>query len=105
EDDEDPEEDLADYLDDRDDGEEEEEESSKDDAENEEEEEDEEEEEEEEHPAPADSVPPLVHRVTARMYVRAQTPISLPSDIEVARLLAIPTPPPLPLSPLSSPLP
>ncbi|GJY60809.1 hypothetical protein Tco_0461466 [Tanacetum coccineum] len=39
------------------------------------------------------------------MFVRAQTPISLPSDIEVARLLAIPTPPPSPLSPLSSPLP
>ncbi|GJV66267.1 hypothetical protein Tco_1477095 [Tanacetum coccineum] len=39
------------------------------------------------------------------MYVRAQTPISLPSDIEVARLLAIPTPPPSSLSPLSSPLP
>ncbi|GJX93730.1 retrovirus-related pol polyprotein from transposon TNT 1-94 [Tanacetum coccineum] len=38
------------------------------------------------------------------MFVRAQTPISLPSDTEVARLLAIPTPPPSPLSPLSSPL-
>ncbi|GJW30905.1 hypothetical protein Tco_0047780 [Tanacetum coccineum] len=64
-----------------------------------------EEEEEEEHPASADSVPPPVHRVTARMFVRAQTPISLPSDTEVARLLAIPTPPPSPLSLLSSPLP
>ncbi|GJW75066.1 hypothetical protein Tco_0134436 [Tanacetum coccineum] len=39
------------------------------------------------------------------MYVRAQTPISLPSNTEVAKLLAIPTPPPSPLSPLSSPLP
>ncbi|GKB32110.1 hypothetical protein Tco_0871511, partial [Tanacetum coccineum] len=39
------------------------------------------------------------------MSVRAQTPISLPSDTEVARLLAIPTSPPSPLSPLSSPLP
>ncbi|GKG61476.1 hypothetical protein Tco_0621185, partial [Tanacetum coccineum] len=39
---------------------------------------------EEEHPAPADFVPPLVHRVTARMSIRAQTPISLPSDTEVA---------------------
>ncbi|GJZ51787.1 hypothetical protein Tco_0606302 [Tanacetum coccineum] len=33
------------------------------------------------------------------------TPISLPLDIKVARLLAIPTPPPSPHSPLSSPLP
>ncbi|GJX31397.1 putative reverse transcriptase domain-containing protein [Tanacetum coccineum] len=41
----------------------------------------------------------------ARMFVRAQTPISLPSNTEVARLLAIPTLPPSPLSPLSSPLP
>ncbi|GKB31577.1 hypothetical protein Tco_0870978 [Tanacetum coccineum] len=63
------------------------------------------EDEEEEHPAPANSVPPPVHRVTARMSVRAQTPISLPSDTEVARLLAIPTPPPSPLSPFLSPLP
>ncbi|GKE10585.1 hypothetical protein Tco_1414136 [Tanacetum coccineum] len=45
----------------------------------------------------ANSVPLRVHRVTARMYVRAQTPISLPSDTEVARLLVIPTPPPSPL--------
>ncbi|GKC88725.1 hypothetical protein Tco_1149374 [Tanacetum coccineum] len=41
----------------------------------------------------------------ARMYVRAQTPISLPLDTKVARLLAIPTPPPSLLSSLSSPLP
>ncbi|GJU47320.1 hypothetical protein Tco_1204586 [Tanacetum coccineum] len=94
EDDEDP----ADYPTDRDDGEEEEE-FSRDDVDNEEEDEDEDEEEEEEHLAPADSVPPPVHRVTARMFVRAQTPISLPSDTEVARLLAIPTPPSSPLSP------
>ncbi|GJS50055.1 putative reverse transcriptase domain-containing protein [Tanacetum coccineum] len=33
------------------------------------------------------------------------TPVSLPSDTEVARLLAIPTQPPSPLSPWSSPLP
>ncbi|GJS14937.1 putative reverse transcriptase domain-containing protein [Tanacetum coccineum] len=65
----------------------------------------EEKEEEEEHPASIDSVPPPVHRVTDRMSIRAQTPISLPSDTEVARLLAMPTPPPSPLSPLSSPLP
>ncbi|GKE43349.1 hypothetical protein Tco_1470633, partial [Tanacetum coccineum] len=69
------------------------------------EEEEDEDKDKEEHPALADSVLPLVHCVTARMSVRAQTPISLPSDTEVARLLAIPTPPPSPLSPLSSPLP
>nr|GEW07271.1 retrotransposon protein, putative, Ty3-gypsy subclass [Tanacetum cinerariifolium] len=45
------------------------------------------------------------YRVTARMSIRPQTPISLPSDIEIARLMAIPTPPPSPLFPLSSPLP
>nr|GEV53747.1 hypothetical protein [Tanacetum cinerariifolium] len=96
EDDEDPEEDPADYLTDRED--EEEEESFKDDADEEDEDKD-----EEEHPAPNDSVSPPVHRVTARMYVRSQTPISLPSKIEVAKLLAVPIL--LPLSPLSSPLP
>ncbi|GJS95688.1 hypothetical protein Tco_0802656 [Tanacetum coccineum] len=96
EDDEDPEEDLVDYLDDG----EEEEESSGDDVDVEEEDEDEDE-EEEERPALADSVLPPVHRVMARMSVRAQIPISLPLDTEVA----IPTPPPSPLSPLSSPLP
>ncbi|GJY39457.1 hypothetical protein Tco_0425821 [Tanacetum coccineum] len=58
EDDEDPEEDPADYPDDRDDNEEEEEESSGDDVNDKEEDED-----EEEHPAPADSVPPPVHRI------------------------------------------
>nr|GEV06009.1 putative reverse transcriptase domain-containing protein [Tanacetum cinerariifolium] len=99
EDDKDPEEDPTDYPTNRED----EEESFGDDANDKEE--DEEEEEEEEHPALADSVPPPVHRVTARMFVLAQTLISLPTKIEVARLLAIPTPPPSLLSPLSSPLP
>nr|GEZ33298.1 hypothetical protein [Tanacetum cinerariifolium] len=53
------------------------------------------------------ATPPLhpAYRVTVRMSIRPQTPISLPSDIEIARLMAIPTPPPSPLSPLSSPLP
>nr|GEZ19479.1 hypothetical protein [Tanacetum cinerariifolium] len=78
-----------------DDDDEDEEESSRDEADDEKEDEDE---DEEEHPALADSVPPLVHRVTARMTVQAQTPISLPSETEVARLLDIPTPPPSPLS-------
>ncbi|GJX87648.1 hypothetical protein Tco_0339662, partial [Tanacetum coccineum] len=102
EDDEDPEEDPADYPADRDDDEEEEEEPSGDDADEEEDEED----EEEEHPAPADSVPPPpVHRMTARISIRAEPSISLPPREEVERLLALTTPPPSPLTPLSSPLP
>ncbi|GJY02292.1 hypothetical protein Tco_0360444 [Tanacetum coccineum] len=102
EDDEDPEEDPADYPDYRDDDDEEEEESSVNNVNDKEEDEDK---DEEEHPASVDSVPPPIHHVTARMSVLAQTPISFPSDTEVVRLLAIPTPPPSPLYPLSSPLP
>nr|GEV20636.1 hypothetical protein [Tanacetum cinerariifolium] len=49
--------------------------------------------------------PNPAYRVTARMFIRPQTPISLPSDTEIARLMAIHTPPPSPLSPLSLPLP
>ncbi|GKD33225.1 hypothetical protein Tco_1248734 [Tanacetum coccineum] len=72
------------------------------------------EDEEEEHLAPADSTtdesaatppPPPAYHTTTRMSVRSQTPISFPSEAEVARLLVIPTPPPSPLTPLSSPLP
>ncbi|GJZ28147.1 putative reverse transcriptase domain-containing protein [Tanacetum coccineum] len=103
EDDEDPEEDPADYpadRDDDDDEEEEEEEPFGDDADDEDEDED----EEEEHPAPADSVPP-VHRMTARISIRDEPSISLPPREEVERLLALTTPPPSPLTPLSSPLP
>nr|GEW05756.1 putative reverse transcriptase domain-containing protein [Tanacetum cinerariifolium] len=53
------------------------------------------------------ATPPPHHayRVTARMSIRPQIPIPLPSDTEIARLMAIPTPPPSPLSPLSPPLP
>ncbi|GJY86693.1 hypothetical protein Tco_0500719 [Tanacetum coccineum] len=80
----DPEEDPADYPADRDD--------------------DDDEEEEEEHPAPADSVPP-VHRMTARISIRYEPSISLPPREEVERLLTLTTPPPSPLTPLSSPLP
>ncbi|GJS14110.1 hypothetical protein Tco_0408582 [Tanacetum coccineum] len=80
---EDPEEDPADYPADRD---------------------DDDEEEEEEHPAPADSVPP-VHQMTARIYIRDEPSISLPPREEVERLLALTTPPPSPLTPLSSHLP
>nr|GEU69743.1 putative reverse transcriptase domain-containing protein [Tanacetum cinerariifolium] len=83
---------------------EEEEESSGDDVDDEEEDEDEVK-EEEEHLAPADSVPPPAYRTTARMYIRAQTPILFLFEAKVDRLLAIPTPPPSPLTPLSSPLP
>nr|GEX57983.1 reverse transcriptase domain-containing protein [Tanacetum cinerariifolium] len=65
--------------------------------------------------------PPPVYCTTTKMFVRSQTPISFlgkgfprvaaqapisfPSEAEVARLHAIPTPPPSPLTPLSSPLP
>ncbi|GKC47075.1 hypothetical protein Tco_1064797, partial [Tanacetum coccineum] len=53
----------------------------------------------------ADSVPPPVYCITARMSIQAQTPIPFPSEAEVDRLLAIPTPPPSPLTSYSSPLP
>ncbi|GKB49201.1 hypothetical protein Tco_0899954, partial [Tanacetum coccineum] len=79
--------------------------ASRDDADDEDEDEDEdEEEEEEEHPASADSVLP-VHRITARISIRDEPSISLPPREEVERLLALTTPPPSPLTPLSSPLP
>ncbi|GJU77054.1 hypothetical protein Tco_1274124 [Tanacetum coccineum] len=90
EDDEDPEEDPADYPADKDD--------------DDDEDEDEDEDEEEEHPSPADSFPP-VHRMTARISIRDEPSISLPPWEEVERLLALTTPPPSPLTPLSSPLP
>ncbi|GJX51304.1 putative reverse transcriptase domain-containing protein [Tanacetum coccineum] len=99
EDEEDPKEDLTDYLADRGDDDDDDDESSDDDEDDDDdvkEDKDEEEEEEEEHPASADSILLPVHRVTARMSVRAQTPISLPSDTELLS-------PPLPVS--SSPLP
>ncbi|GJS83480.1 hypothetical protein Tco_0750021 [Tanacetum coccineum] len=104
EDEEDPEEDPTDYPADGGDDDDDDDESS-DDDEDDDDDVKEDEEEEEEHPALTDSIPPHVHRVTARMSIRAQTPISLPSDTEVARLLAMLAPPPSPLSPLSSPLP
>ncbi|GJZ45230.1 hypothetical protein Tco_0592826, partial [Tanacetum coccineum] len=88
--DEDPEEDPTDYPADRDD--------------EDDDDEDEDEEEEEEHPALADSVPP-VHCMTARISIRDEPSISLPPREEVERLLALTTPSPSPLTPLSSPLP
>ncbi|GJW87815.1 hypothetical protein Tco_0163155 [Tanacetum coccineum] len=86
EDDEDP----ADYPADRDDDDDDEEED--------------EDEEEEEHLALADSVLP-VHCMTARISIRDEPSISLPPREEVERLLALTTPPPSPLTPLSSSLP
>nr|GEW26880.1 hypothetical protein [Tanacetum cinerariifolium] len=101
EDDEDPEEDLADYPTDKDDDDNEEEESSGDDADDEEEDED-----EKEHLALADSIPPPpVDRTTARIYIPAHAHVPFLSEAEVERLLALPTPPPSPLIPYSSPLP
>nr|GEX62021.1 hypothetical protein [Tanacetum cinerariifolium] len=90
----------ADYLTDRDDDDDEEE-SSEDDADDEEEDEGE---DEEEHLAPANSVPPPIYRTTARISIRAQTPIPFSSKTEVARLLIIPALPPSPLTSYSSPL-
>ncbi|GJR92487.1 hypothetical protein Tco_0264661 [Tanacetum coccineum] len=47
--------------------------------------------------------PPPAYRTTPRMSVQTQTPIPFPSEEEVARLLSLPTLPPSPLTPLSSP--
>nr|GEY48279.1 hypothetical protein [Tanacetum cinerariifolium] len=103
EDDEDPKEDPTDYPTDREDDEEEEKkESSGDDADDKDEDED----EEEEHPAPADSIPPPpVHHTTVRISLPTQAPIPFLLKAEVERLLALPTPPPSPLTPYSSLLP
>nr|GEU82442.1 reverse transcriptase domain-containing protein [Tanacetum cinerariifolium] len=130
-DDEDPEEDTVDYLaDGGDDGDDEEGSSEDDDMDIEAGEE----EKEEEHPAPADSVvvalpttdqapsaketepfkndesaatppPHPAYRMTARISIPAPVPVPAWSDSEVARLLAMSTPPSSPLSPLSSPPP
>ncbi|GJR61606.1 hypothetical protein Tco_1503768 [Tanacetum coccineum] len=48
---------------------------------------------------------PSLRRHTARMAVRPQTPVPLPSEAEVERLIALPIPPPSLLTLLSSPLP
>ncbi|GKG60762.1 hypothetical protein Tco_0614324, partial [Tanacetum coccineum] len=83
-----------------DDDDEEEEEPSGDDVDDE----DEDEEEEEEHSASADSVL-RIHRMTARISIRDEPSISLPPREEVERPLALTTPLPSLLTPLSSPLP
>nr|GFC09174.1 hypothetical protein [Tanacetum cinerariifolium] len=108
-DDEDPEEDPTDYPADHDD--EEEEEPSGDDADEEDEEQDEDDDdEEEENPASADSIPPPpVLRVTARISFRPQPPTRSFTKEDAERFLAMPIPPPSPLTPLpqipSPPLP
>nr|GFC48055.1 hypothetical protein [Tanacetum cinerariifolium] len=105
-DDEDPEEDPADYLADHND-EEEEEEPSRDDADEEDDEQDkDDDDDEEEHPASADSIPPSPALcVTARISFRPQ-PLTLSfTKKDAERFLAMPIPPPSPLTPLSSPLP
>ncbi|GKD50604.1 hypothetical protein Tco_1279580, partial [Tanacetum coccineum] len=80
-------------------------ESSDDDEDDDEDVEEDEDEEEEEHPALADSVLPHVHRVTARISIPAQAPAPFWFEADVDRFLAIRTPPPSPLTLLSSPLP
>ncbi|GJS79199.1 putative reverse transcriptase domain-containing protein [Tanacetum coccineum] len=132
--DEDPKEDPVDYpADGRDDGDDEDE-PSEDDKDDDVDIEADEDEEVEEHPAPADSVvvalpagdqapsveetelfetnesaatppPHPTYRVIARISIPAPVPVPAWSDSEVARLLAISTPPSSPHSPWSSPLP
>ncbi|GJQ88973.1 putative reverse transcriptase domain-containing protein [Tanacetum coccineum] len=100
------EEDPIDYPADGGDDDDDDDESSDDDEDDDDDvEEDEDDEEEEEHPALADSVPPPVHRVTTRMSIRDEPPIPFWSEAEIARLLAIPSPPSSPLSPWLSTLP
>nr|GFB75024.1 hypothetical protein [Tanacetum cinerariifolium] len=85
---------------------EEEEEPSRDDADEEDEEQDEDDDDEEEHPASADSIPPPPALcVTARISFRPQPPTLFFTKEDAERFLAMPIPPPSPLTPLSSPLP
>nr|GEV18878.1 hypothetical protein [Tanacetum cinerariifolium] len=49
--------------------------------------------------------PLLAYHTTTRISIRSQTPLPFPSKAEVDRLLAILTPPPSPLTSLSSPFP
>ncbi|GJS84306.1 hypothetical protein Tco_0750847 [Tanacetum coccineum] len=53
----------------------------------------------------ADQDPYIAYRVTARMSIRTQAPAPFLSEEVAERVLALPTPPPSPLSPYSSPLP
>ncbi|GJW63634.1 hypothetical protein Tco_0115518 [Tanacetum coccineum] len=104
EDEEDPEEDPIDYpTDGRDDDDDDDELSDYDEDDDVDVEEDKDEEEEEEHPASADSVPPPVHRVTARMSIRDEPPTPFwscnPSPPTTASSPVLVSPPPLPASP------
>ncbi|GJZ41334.1 hypothetical protein Tco_0588220 [Tanacetum coccineum] len=94
EDKEDPEEDPADYPanggDDDDDDDESSDDDEDDDDDVKEDEDEDEDKEEEEHLSLADSVPPHVHHVTARMSIRDQPPTPFWSEAEINRLLAIP---------------
>ncbi|GJX82068.1 hypothetical protein Tco_0331549 [Tanacetum coccineum] len=95
-DDEDPEEDPADYPADGGDDGDDKDESSDDDEDDDPFETDE---------SAATPPPHPTYWVTARISIQDDPPTPFWSDTEVARLLAIPTPPPSPLSPWSSPLP
>ncbi|GKG26392.1 hypothetical protein Tco_0399538, partial [Tanacetum coccineum] len=53
-------------------------------------------------PAPTLPSPPA-HRTITRIFIRPETPVLLPSEEEVERLLALPLPPPSPLISLSPP--
>ncbi|GKF60763.1 hypothetical protein Tco_0177549, partial [Tanacetum coccineum] len=53
----------------------------------------------------ADQDPYIAYRVTARMSIRTQAPTPFLSEEVAKRVLALPTPPPSPLSPYSSRLP
>ncbi|GJZ94135.1 hypothetical protein Tco_0666338 [Tanacetum coccineum] len=91
---EDPEEDHADYPTDGGDGDDE---PSDDDDDTDDQDEEPFEDEDDDEAAPTPVPPPRWH--TARMSVKPQTPILLPSEAEVKRLLTLPIPPPSPLSP------
>ncbi|GJX27663.1 hypothetical protein Tco_0235742 [Tanacetum coccineum] len=112
-DDEDPEEDPVDYSADGGDDGDDEDEPSEEDEDDDVDMEADGDEEEEEHPAPADSVVVALPAIDHAPYAEETEPISILapvptpvwSDAEVARLLAISTPPSSPLSLWSSPLP
>ncbi|GJV43601.1 hypothetical protein Tco_1428137 [Tanacetum coccineum] len=104
-DDEDPEEDPVDYPADGGDDGDDKDESSKDDEDDVEAPSAEETEPFETDESAATPPPHPAYRVTARISIPAPVPTPVWSDAEVARLLAISTPPSSPLSPWSSPLP